>query len=100
MGKKAFEHYDFTSPWNIQVEIYSGTTDVVQDPAADIPEKMTYSLDLTRLIASQQASQERAKKDMGSWEIKRHKKFGEVPDHKERAKAYPREYSYNLNHSR
>ncbi len=96
LSERAFQHYDFTSPWNIQVGIYSGATDVLLDPAAGIPENQRNSPEMLSLIAKRQAVLDKVKGDMGRWEIKRHKQYGEIPDHKGRAKNYP-EYAYNLN---
>jgi len=56
MGKKAFEHYDFTSPWNIQVGIYQKSW-----------------------FGKKEVDLKKSGSDLSSWEIMRHKKDGEVP---------------------
>lgn len=91
-GLPGFDHYDFTSPWNIQVGIYSGDFEVTEDPEANVPS--WYKENPKFLKHVQKRKQMIA--DVSSWEIRRHKKFGEIPDHKDRAKRWPFEYGYKL----
>lgn len=71
MAHPGFEDYDYSSPWNIQVGIYDGKGEEV-DFSKTAP-------------------------NPSQWQIMRHKKFGEVPDHKSRTKECPKEYGYKLN---
>ncbi len=95
-GLKGFDHYNFSSPWNIQVGVYSGSTDVVHDPAGDYSETARKSPYVASLIAARKAAQDRARKQPGRWEIKRHKKYGEVPSFKWRNRKLKREYACDM----
>jgi hypothetical protein len=127
-GLPGFDHYDYTSPWNIQVGIYSGDFDVTEDPEPKMPSWFktdpVYSGDCEVIedpegkmpswfkndpvysggceVKKNSAPEESVRKrkrmiaDTSSWEIRRHKKFGEIPDHKDRAKRWPFEYGYKL----
>ncbi len=91
-GLPGFDHYDFNSLWNIQVGIYSGDFEVTENPDANLPswykenpKFVKYAQKRKRMIA-----------DMESWEIRRYKIFGEVPDFLLRKQSWPREYAYPL----
>ncbi|MGB3224257.1 MAG: hypothetical protein WBB23_15760, partial [Desulforhopalus sp.] len=83
-------------PWNIQVGIYSAGDDLVENPENSL--QSGYDKDVIELSILEKKKQilERRRVNMESWEIMRHKKFGEIPDHKDRAKRWPFEYGYNL----
>jgi hypothetical protein len=91
-GLPGFDHYDFNSPWNIQVGIYSGDFDVTEDPEANVPSWYKENPKFVKHVRKRK----QMIADTSSWEIRRHKKFGEIPDHKDRAKRWPFEYGYKL----
>ena len=73
MGKQAFEHYDFTSPWNIQVGIYQKSW-----------------------FGKKEVDLKKSGSDVSGWEIMRHKDKGEIPDLRWRMYTYPLEYRNNV----
>jgi hypothetical protein len=91
-GLPGFNHYDYTSPWNIQVGIYSGDFDVTEDPEANVPSWYKENPKFVKHVRKRK----QMIADVSSWEIMRHKKFGEVPYFDWRAETNPREYSYQL----
>jgi hypothetical protein len=127
-GLPGFDHYDFNSPWNIQVGIYSGDFDVTENPEPNVPSwvkndpvykgdcevtedtegKMpswfendpVYSggCEVKKNPALKESVRKRKRMiaNMSSWEIRRHKKFGEVPSFRFRRDIYRREYDTEL----
>jgi hypothetical protein len=91
-GLPGFNHYDFNSPWNIQVGIYSGDFDVTEDPEANVPSWYKENPKFVKHVRKRK----QMIADTSSWEIRRHKKFGEVPYFDWRAETNSREYSYQL----
>jgi uncharacterized protein YxjI len=83
-----FGHYNFDSPWNIQVGIYGSGVEIfgkqkkTPNPIGRVAQEMQHKAALNK---------------PSTWQIMRHKKHGEVPDHKARAKDCPQEYGYKLN---
>ena len=92
IGLTGFDHYDFTSPWNIQVGFYSGETDIFASPKMPAygykndPENIAWLKSREKEIAKKRA-------DVGSWELRRHAKFGEVPSFLWRNMSYPFEFT-------
>jgi hypothetical protein len=74
---KIFKHYNFDSPWNIQVGIYGSGVEVfgnqkkTPNPIGRVAQEMQHKAALNK---------------PSSWQIMRHKKFGEIPSFKWRLK--------------
>ncbi len=92
-GLLGFNHYDFKSPWNIQVGIYSGDLEVNGDLAPHIRAK--YKND-PAVVDYVHRKKKQILKNMGSWEIRRHEKFGEIPSFRYRKDRYRSEYDTKL----
>jgi len=75
-----FDHYDYASPWNIQVGIYRGGKDITNHNAYSIGSVLDG-------------------KESDRLEIARHKKFGEVPCFDWRAEQWPNEFNHCLKKS-
>jgi hypothetical protein len=127
-GLPGFDHYDFNSPWNIQVGIYSGDFDVTENPEPKMPSwfktdpvytgdceakkdtegKMPswfkndpvysggYEVKQNPALEESVRKRKRMIADMSSWEIRRHKENGEIPDFRWRMYSYPPEYHNNV----
>jgi hypothetical protein len=91
-GLPGINHYDYTSPWNIQVGIYSGDFDVTEDPEANVPSWYKENPKFVKHVRKRK----QMIADVSSWEIRRHKKFGEVPSFRFRRDRYRREYDTEL----
>jgi len=96
VNKKAFDHYDYTSPWNIQVGIYADGQDLFEDPSSSILPGFENDPVTKYIVAKKRESLEKKRAKMGNWEIRRHKKFGEVPSLKWRNRKWKQEYACNL----
>jgi hypothetical protein len=92
-GLPGFNHYDFTSPWNIQVGIYSGGLEVNGDLAPHIGSKYKNDPEVVDYV---HRKRQQMNKNMGSWEIRRHKKDGEIPSFIARVGLNSFEYDNNL----
>jgi hypothetical protein len=82
-----FSQYNYDSPWNIQVGIYSEGHNLFENPKDSF---------LPGFTEKKKEILERRRANMGSWEIRRHKKFGEVPSFKWRNRKSKREYACDL----
>ncbi len=82
-----FKDYDYESPWNIQVGIYDnwGRDVVPAKQEKDIFSRWIEKVPLTK-----------ASTDPSTWQIMRHKKFGEVPSFLWRYRKYRSEFNNNL----
>jgi hypothetical protein len=117
-GLPGFNQYDFDSPWNIQVGIYSGGFEVTEAPEPKMPSWFkndpvyTGDFEVMEDPEGKMSSWYKNKKDpvfeenvrrrkqmiadMSSWEIRRHKKDGEVPSFIARVGFNSFEYDNNL----
>ncbi len=83
-----FRDYDYASPWNIQVGIYDAWgRDVV-------PEKQEKGV-FGKFV--EKSGIAKASTDASSWQIMRHKRFGEVPYFDWRMEQWPDEFTYLIN---
>jgi uncharacterized protein YxjI len=82
-----FGHYNFDSPWNIQVGIYGSGVELFGN------QKKTPN-PIGR--AAQEMQRKAAASKPSSWQIMRHKRHGEVPDFRFRKEDCGREYQTNL----
>lgn len=91
-----FSHYNYDSPWNIQVGIYSDGHDLVENPEDSL--QLGYDKDVIALSILEKKKQilERRRTSLGSWEIRRHEENGEIPDFRWRMYSYPSEYHNNV----
>jgi hypothetical protein len=91
-GLPGFNHYDYTSPWNIQVGIYSGDFDVTEDPEANVPSWYKENPKFVKHVRKRK----QMIADVGRWAIRRHKKDGEIPSFIARVGLNSFEYDNNL----
>jgi hypothetical protein len=91
-GLPGFDHYNFSSPWNIQVGIYSGDFEVTEAPEANVPSWYKENPKFVKYVQKRK----RMIADTSSWEIRRHKKDGEVPSFIARVELNRFEYDNNL----
>jgi hypothetical protein len=91
-----FNQYNYDSPWNIQVGIYSADLDLFENPENSLQPGYEKDLIALKIVDKKKQILERRRASMGSWEIMRHKKFGEIPSFKWRNRKSKREYVCNL----
>jgi hypothetical protein len=95
-GLPGFNHYDFNSPWNIQVGIYSNGHDLFENPEDSLQPGYEKDVIALAILAKKRQILERRRTNMGSWEIMRHKKDGEIPSFIARVGLNSFEYDNNL----
>ncbi len=86
-----FKDYDYDSPWNIQVGIYDKWGRDVAAPKQENQGLFGKLIEKTGIT--------KASSDSSTWQIMRHKKFGEVPYFRWRSQQWPSEFKYNLKKS-
>jgi hypothetical protein len=78
------------------VGIYSADLDLFENPENSLQPGYEKDLIALKIVDKKKQILERRRANMGSWEIMRHKKFGEIPSFKWRNRKSKREYVCNL----
>lgn len=96
-GLPGFDHYDFTSPWNIQIEIFNKVyEDGLQEMA--LSSQLTSGFSGSYEVTYQKKALNKRKNEnrLEDLAIRRHEKFGEEPSFKWRNRKSKREYTCDL----
>ena len=92
-----FADYDFSSPWNVQVEIYNKTyEDGIQSLGYEVGMDAGFGGEILLQKKIDQLNKRKNLHKIEDYSIRRHKKFGEVPSFKLRNRKWRYEYSTTL----
>jgi hypothetical protein len=96
-GVPGFNHYDFTSPWNIQIELFNKVFEEGLKAIDDLRCQPGFGMSEKEIVLQLEALNKRKdEKRFEDMAIRRHKENGEIPDFEWRMTNWPAEFANSV----